>query len=277
MSISVTIIKRDKKRLALTGFVETYIKSLEMNYNREEMQSFVYGENEEGVLGFVFEDNSLEEKTTEDILIKRHTVTNRDFVSLKFLHRNSHKSRAKLINTFKTLVENREVSFVALEHTAMQTYGMDAQPPRVTKAGSIYLDMGTITRYFKDLPNKNGKLPSSEVRGLEFAATMQGKSEAEIIDAYFSRFIDTQNHVGLTDIEQTGLPHFTTVISDCNGKPTVWLLQNIRRIRTARYFFEPDYFFCSNERITRAFQELYYENTDTQIKNLLQKMQVPLI
>lgn len=276
MSVSLTIIKKEHKKVSLIEFIETYIKSLETMYTPSEMQSFVYGETREGVLGMVFESSTLEEETTENQLIKRHVVAGRVFTILKMLHQNTHESRAELVNKFRALVADTEVPFVILEHTALISDDMNTSPPGLTKGGSVYFDMGVITKYFIKRFNPNADQPGAELRGFEFASKMQGKTHSEIIDAYFSKFIDVQNYGGLTDIQQTGLPHFTTVLCENNGKPTIWFLQNLKRFCTAAYFFEPDYFFCNSECIARTFREQYYGGVDTQIKKNLQKIQVPL-
>jgi len=273
VSICLSVVKKDKTNFKIQTIVGEYLEALESSYTSSEMEAYVYGKRG-GVIGLVFENSNLSEQETETLIIKKHTLNSKTITTIKLLHKDSVESRKQLLTTLKNM-GNLQSSFVLLEHTVMLNPEMRTRPPRLTTGGKIYLPVGGITNYFLD--NKQQKeVYAEEFRGIEFAKTIPGGSETEIIKAYYSKFLDSGEYEKLTKAQHTGLAHFTTVLTEESNRLAVYFLQNKQKLNTAKYFFDPDYVFCSDESVLRTFRHLHYPGKDLPIRRNLQQMIVEL-
>jgi len=263
MSISLSAISKTGK-VDVFYFLENYIKSLNFLFADSELESFVYSKrNKKSVISLAIENESISLKSTKKLLIQNINIANKNILVLKIEHENSKESRLTVLKELSFLKDIKS-KFVVLEQTVMFD-NIKRRPPRLTDKGNLYFPVGKITTYFST--QSENKDYQDDKRGLEYTKANNTDDIVLITDKYYSRFIDG-NLEGLTDIKQTGLNHFSTIIHDLDGQLNVSFLQN-SNIKIARYFFDPEIYFCSNEPILRFVRGLQFGDVDIKMKRNL--------
>ena len=265
MSISLGLINKNK-RISVTEIIDSYVNSLNSVFVNSELESFVYSK-EKGVVSLLFEGNVANFNTQDaGLLIQTDNILDREITTIKVVHENSYKSRQNLSNRLSFL-KRLECGFVLLEHTALID-DVSKRPPRKTTNGNLYLPVGAITTYFN--PDSTDSRYANDRRGVDFRESVDSPDIITTTDLYYSSFIDNKNLDGLTAPDQCGLQHFTTVVHNVDGKLNISFLQN-QNAKLARYFFEPEIVFCSNDFILRTFRGIRYPQQEISLKNNLRK------
>jgi hypothetical protein len=233
-----------------------------------ELETYVYSEGL-GVISILFEGELDLVEQTSHLLYQPITISNRKLTIVKATHENSVDSRKSLLKVLSFL-ENTSSRFVLLEHTALID-SIDKRPPRRTTNGNLYFPVGAITPYF-DPPSQEG-VYGNDKRGIDFRKSVGAEDPVTATNLYYSEFVDKNNLEGLTDLVQCGLKHYSMIVHDSEGKLNISFLQN-QNMNTARYFFDPEAVFCSNEIVLRVLRGVRYSLQDIKIKNSLRKMTI---
>jgi hypothetical protein len=263
MSVSLTILKKNND-LNLKNFLETYISALNDLYDNKKLENYLY-RNGFGAIGIVIEGAVEKENSPDMFLVETINILGRKFSLIKIKHQNSKASRKAVLNKL-TFLEKVRTGFVVLEHTALHD-DLVKRPPRLTSDGNIYCPVGEITPYF-DIAFKNER-PQRDRKGYEFSKQLGGDDVVAATDLYYSSFIDNGDLDQIVESSVTGLKHFTTVIHKNEEKVNLSFVQNI--INAARYFFDPDIVFCSNEAILEYVVKSCYPEHDISVKSSLRK------
>lgn len=272
MSLSLITIKKDRN-LIISNFLEKYFLSLDNSFTKNINLPYLY-ENNKSSVSLVFETaKNLHEVNNEEFILQQIKWINTTVYIIKAVVENNFASRNALIAKIKELeVSEIQSRFIALEHTAMITKSLAERPPRLTNGRKIYMPVGLIGDYFV----KNSPSYLNENRGSAFSDQQPNYNLTRITDEYFSDYLDTNNFSQLTELEFTGLKHFTTVIYEEDQNMKILFLQNTSKFNFASYIFKPDIVVCSNEDLLKEYVDITYPSENVEIRNSLKELKIDL-
>jgi len=273
MSISLSIIERkdQERKVDINKVIQNYFKALNLSHTKTELDGgYVYKEGI-GCLSFITSHKYIKFQSGNDFSEKEHVFKNKKIYEYKIIHKNSEESRKNILNKISSWGK-LESNFIFLEQTGMRS-DINNRPPWKTKNGNLFFSVGFIGHYFdKKLQPKIYPNTDQGVKFMEKNLT-KDKTRQQIINDFFSQFIDPDDN--LEKLGKTGMIHFTNIIKKDNDKLKAIFVQGKTNI--ARYFFQPDIVFSSNESVLRIFRHLHYPNIDTPIRKQLKKMDVEII
>ncbi len=266
MTISLSLIK--KQQFNISTFIQKYTSALECLYTCSELENYVYSKSG-GVLGITFE-GKLPSTQEDKLLIENTTIASRNICTVKIWHENTHESRMETLEKFKEIANvNSTFAFLNQNIRYLTTSPLHSRYPIITKNNNVYDSVGQMTSYFLEGP-EHTKDYGEDNRGIEYAKTAQSNNIIDTINSYYENYLDSNRLPEFIDPQKNGLKHFTSVLHAQDNELKATFLQNKQpNFNFARYFFEPDTIFCSNENILRVFRGMEYPNQDIVLKKNL--------
>lgn len=273
MSISLSLIKKEnkEKKFEVNEVIEKYFEALIISHTRTELDGGYVYKDGVGCLSFLIDHKYPNFGVGENFSEKKHVLANKELYEYKIVHKNDDVSRKEVLKILSDWGEVKS-DYIFIEQTGMRS-SLDGRPPWKTKKGSLFFSVGFIGHYFDK--KIQPKIYPNNDQGVKFMEEKLAKNlnKQEIINDFFSQFIDFDGN--LQKLKGTGLMHFTTILKEVDGRLKANFVQGNRNI--ARYFFDPDIVFSSNEPLLRVFRHLYYPGVDIVVKKNLEKMEVSLI